>query len=176
MSATTLDNGLMKRMIQSVLDLKTQKEGPAAQAQAMAALRLGDCSVCDRLRYSLAQEIAKYLGTVDSTLKSVYIYEPEYAVGEGAIPDSSPSSPGIHMIAWVARKSAALSSVVNILGSSLIEEFRTLGCPKANALCHGLAVQVVDDGEVLRRTGYGALVNSIYVRPIQLWSRDALVP
>jgi len=176
MCAMTFDGAVMKRMMQSALDLNTQKPGPSAQEQTMAALGRGDCAVCDRVRYGLAQGIAEYLGTVDTSLKAVYVYEPEYAVaGDSAMPESSTMSPGIHMIAWVARKSAALSSVLNMLGSSLAEEFQTLACPKANALCYVLTVQVVDDDEVLGRTGYGALVNSLYVRPIQLWRKDAVV-
>jgi hypothetical protein len=175
MCAMTFDSSVMKRMIESALDLAPKVEFSTVE-QTVAALQRGDCAVCERVRYGLAQRIAEYLGSVDTSLKAVYVYEPEYAVaGDGAGPESSAMSPGIHMIAWAGRKSAALASVVNMLGSSLAEESKAVACPKANALCYALAVQVVDDDEVLGRTGYGALVNSLYVRPIQLWRRDAVV-
>jgi len=32
-------------------------------------------------------------------------------------------------------------------------------------------VKMVDDDEVLGRLGYGALINSIYVRPMEIWRR-----
>lgn len=38
-------------------------------------------------------------------------------------------------------------------------------------LCYELDVKVTDDEEVQKRIGYGALVNSLYVRPIEIWHR-----
>jgi hypothetical protein len=55
--------------------------------------------------------------------------------------------------------------------AALAEEYRHLGCAKANALCSELDVRVVDEDEVEKRTGYGALINSLYVRPIEVWHR-----
>jgi hypothetical protein len=112
------------------------------------------------------------LGSVDDTVKAIYTYEPEYATStDEAIPDRPNLSPGINLIAWVSRKSAALSSVVASVSLALAEEHKRLACPKANALCHELDVKVADDGEVERRTGYGALILSLSVPPIEIWHR-----
>ena len=114
--------------------------------------------------------MAEYLGSIDDTVKTVYTYEPEYATSvDGAVPEQPP--PGINLIVWVCRKSAALSSVVASVRSALTKESRQVACPEANALCYDLDVKVIDDNEVQRRTGYGALVNSLYVQPMTIWQR-----
>ena len=172
MSAITFDSAVMRRMVEHAVDFSTQKVGHKSREQTLEALQQGDCTVCEYLRYGLAQEVAKYLGSVDHTVKAVYVYEPEYATaGDGSVPDRSNLSPGISMIIWASRKNAALSSVVNLMSSALTEEIKRLACPKANALCHMLDAHVVDDDEVLGRTGYGALIDSFYVRPMEIWHR-----
>ncbi|MEM4724767.1 MAG: hypothetical protein QXP01_07120 [Candidatus Hadarchaeum sp.] len=172
-AAITFDAAVVKSMMQYALGLSAQKMGYAGQERVMEALRDGDCSVCEYVRYGLAQKIADYLGSVDDTIKVVYIYEPEYETAvDGAMPDDPSFSRGIHMIAWVNRKTAALSSLIGVLDSSLAQEAKGLGCAKANALCYKLVVHIVDDEEVLTRRGYGALVDSFYVRPIEIWRRS----
>jgi len=169
---STFDTANIENMIEYALGFSTQKMGYAGQEQVVEALQHGNCSVCEYMRYGLAQKIAEYLGSVDNTVKAVYIYEPEYATAvDGAMPDELSFSRGIHMIAWVGRKTAALLSLIDVLGSNLAQKFKQLGCPKANALCYQLVVHIVDDEEVLTRTGYGALVDSFYVRPIEIWRR-----
>lgn len=176
MSTMTFDDSVMKRMVQSALDRAAKLESTTPE-EALAALQRADCAVCERVRYALAQRIAEYLGSVDASVKAVYFYEPEYATaGDGVAMESTAMSRGIHMIVWAARKSAALTSVVNMLGSSLDEEYKALACPKAKPLCYNLDALVVDDDEVLGRTGYGALVSSFHVRPIQLWGRGDAAP
>jgi len=34
-----------------------------------------------------------------------------------------------------------------------------------------LDVRLVDDKEVQERTGYGVLIGSLYVRPLEIWRR-----
>nr|MBC7245231.1 hypothetical protein [Chloroflexota bacterium] len=69
----------MASMMEYALDFSAQKTGYKNQEQVLEALRGGDCSVCEYLRYGLAQKIAEYLGSADQTVKAVYVYEPEYA-------------------------------------------------------------------------------------------------
>jgi hypothetical protein len=141
--------------------------------QVLQARKNGDCAVCEYLRYGFAKNLAGYLGSMDKRAKAVYIYdEPEASLtwSDGS-PDGPINSPGIRMIIWVSRKSPALSSLVDTLSVAVEEESRRLACPKANGLCHQLDVIVVDDQEVEHRTGYGALIQSIYLRPIEIWHR-----
>ncbi len=172
MSALRFDNATVKNMMQEAIDFCTEKTGLKGKEQALEALRNGDCCACQYLRYALAQGVAEYLGSVDDTIKAIYTYEPEYATSmDEPLPGWPNSTPGINLLAWVSRKSAALSSVMASVSSALTEEFKRLDCHKANALCYDLDVKVTDDDEVQRRTGYGALINSLYVRPMEIWHR-----
>lgn len=172
MSVSTFDTTIVTGMMEDAIKFCAEKTRFKDEEQVLGALRCGDCSVCEYLRYGLAEGVAEYLGSVDDTVKVIYTYEPEYATSmDESLPDRPNLSPGISMIAWVSRKSAALSSVVTSLGSTLAEELRRLACPKANALCYMLDVKLVDDKEVQERTGYGALIGSLYVRPLEIWPR-----
>jgi len=172
MSMLRFNNAIVTDMMEEALEFCAEKAGLKGKEQARSVLLTGDCCVCEYLRYSLAQKVAEYLGSVDDTIQAIYTYEPEYAtIVEGAIPARPSLSPGFNLIARVSRKSAALSSVAASMRSALVEEYRQLGCSKANALCSELDVRVVDEDEVERRTGYGALINSLYVRPIEVWHR-----
>jgi hypothetical protein len=154
------------------LEFSAGKAGLKDKEAAREALRAGNCCVCEYLRYALVQEVAKYLGSVDDTIKAIYTYEPEYATsGDELITDRPNLSHGLNLIARVTRKNAALSAVVNSVNSALTEEYKQLGCPKANSLCCELDVVVADDEDVQKRIGYGALINSLYVRPIEVWHR-----
>jgi hypothetical protein len=172
MSTITFNTAVVRDMMEDAIKFSAKKMGLNGREEISEVLRSGDCSACEYLRYGLAGGVAEYLGSVDDTVKVVYTYEPEYATSmDEPLPDQPNLSPGISMIAWVSRKSAALSSVVTSLDSALAEEFKRLACPKANALCHMLDVKLVDDKEVQGRTGYGALINSLYVRPLEIWRR-----
>ena len=140
--------------------------------ETLEGMQGGDCATCDAVRYRLAEAVAEYLAAADPGVKAVYLYEPEYATGADSAVIERPSlSPGISMIVWSERRSAALSAMVASLNSRLAEEAEHLTCPKANALCWTLDAQIVDDQQVESNSGYGALINSLYVRPVQLWHR-----
>ena len=172
MPTLRFNNAVVTDMMEEALEFCAEKAGMKDKEQARDLLHTGDCCVCEYLRYALAQRVAKYLGSVDDTIQAMYTYEPEYATSvDGAIPARPNLSPGFNLIARVSRKSAALSSVVASMRSALAEEHGRLGCPKANALCSELDVRVVDENEVEKRTGYGALIDSLYVRPIEVWHR-----
>jgi hypothetical protein len=172
MSAITFDKSIMAGIMEDAIAFCAEKTELNDREQVLEAIRCGDCSVCEYLRYGLAKEIAAYLGSVDGTVKAVYVFEPEYATNaDRPIPDRPNLAPAINLIAWVSRKSAALSSIVASVGSALAEEHKRLACPKANGMCYRLDVKVADDDEVKGRVGYGALIHSLYVRPIEIWQR-----
>ena len=172
MPTLKFDNAIVTNMVEEALVFCAGKAGLKDKKQAGDVLLTGDCCVCEYLRYALAQKMAAYLGSVDDTIRAVYTFEPEEATcGDEAIPARPNLSPGFNLIARVSRKSAALSSVVASLRSALAEEYQRLGCPNATALCSELDVRAVDEDEIETRTGYGALIDSLYVRPIEVWHR-----
>jgi hypothetical protein len=172
MSAITFERAVVSRMFDEAIEFCAEKSGFNGPEKARQAIGNGDCCVCEYLRYALARQVAEYLGSVDESITAVYTYEPEYATGSDSMGPGHPrTQPAMNLIARVNRKSAALSSVVASLSTAMAEELRRLGCAHANALCRELAVHLADEQDVKRRMGYGALIDSIYVRPIEIWHR-----
>lgn len=136
------------------------------------AMREGRCATCDALRHSLAQATGQYLGKADLSVRVVYSYEPEYGTAaDVALAERPNLSPGINLIIWASRRSAALSAVIASLRETLGQETAAFACDRANALCWMLDVHVLDDEQVKMRTGYAALISSTFVRPLEVWHR-----
>lgn len=172
MSVTTFDKSLVTNMMEEAIRFCTEKMGFKGKERTMKVLHNGDCRACEYMRYALAQRLAEYLGSMDDTIKTIYTYEPEYATSvDVAIPGRPNLTPGFNLIVEVSRKSAALSSLVASVNSALAEVCKQLGCPTATALCYELDVGVANDDDVQRRVGYGALISSLHVRPIEIWHR-----
>jgi hypothetical protein len=173
MSTIRFNNAIVKQMLNDAMGFCAEKAGLNSSDQARQALHSGDCCVCQYFQHALAQKVAEYLGSVDGSVQAVFTFEPEQAIGVGEFAHNHPkASPAFNLIAKVDRKSAALSSVVASVSSALAEQCKQLDCPKANAMCYAVDVKIVDEAEVQRRTGYGALISSLYVRPIEIWQRQ----
>lgn len=155
-------------MLENALAFCADKTFQGDTRQARLALTSGRCDVCDYLCYSLAKQVGEYLGQMDAAVKAVYVFQPEYARSSEAT--AACRSAGINMIAWVERKSAALSALTEALDAALSERRRKLGCVNATAACYTLNVHLVDDADVRERRGYGALIGSLFVRPIRVWA------
>ena len=170
MATFQVDRSLAHRMIETAVAYCAGKIPGGDAAQARRALGRGKCDVCDYLCYSLARQAGEYLGQMDARVKAIYLFEPEYAKA-GEI-EAMQRTPGIHLIAWADRKSAALNALAASLAANLAESLRQeLGCIKASPACYTLDVQIVDDDDVYYRRGFGTLVESVYVRPIRVWER-----
>lgn len=168
-----MDQALADRMVENAVLFCADKRFDGDRTQAVESLRRGRCDICDYLAYSLVRQVGDYLGCLDRTVKAVYLFEPEKAslslqpAGMAARRRDS----GINLVAWVDRKSAALGAITSTLETVLNESRRKIGCPNAVPACYNLNVQMVDDREVQEGIGYGAIVQSMYVRSIQVWTR-----
>jgi hypothetical protein len=159
------------QMVEAAIAFCASKAFAGDTAHARQALRQGRCDVCDYLRYSLAKQIGDYLGQMDPTVRAVYVFEAEPAEIEGSLPCRRTGASGISLIAWVDRKTAALSALVAALEADLARGRHRIGCASATPGCYFLDVHMVDDADVRERRGYGALVNGLYVRPVEVWTR-----
>ena len=76
----------------------------------------------------------------------------------------------LHLLVWVERKTDALTALVESLDRAMAQSLaNTLGTsPDA----YVLDVQVVDDSDIKNRTAYGALLSSLFQRPIKVWDRQ----
>jgi hypothetical protein len=162
-------------MMERAIMFCAEKNGMTDRDQVVRARTRGDCATCEYLRFGLANEVASYLGSIDETIKSVYVYEPELATSvNGNLHNKPRLVPGINMIVQVSRKTAALGSLLASVVSTVEDEVSRLNCPDANALCNMIDIIVVDDQELASRMGYGALIGSLYTPPIQIWNRAGL--
>ena len=140
---------------------------PNGQA-ALDRLRQGDSSACQYCHYSIAKQVASSLGALDENVKSVYVVDYDATPEDLCFGEEAQTLP-IHLIVWAERKTSALSSLVEALDLALVQRYMDLiGLRK---LAHMLDVQVVDDADVENRVGYGAMLSSLYNRPIRVWER-----
>ena len=166
----TFDNTLVTGMMEEAIAFCVEKIDAKTREEAVDAIQV-DCAACDYLKYGLAKKVGECLGSMEETVKAVYIYEPEYGTGADNLLDHSLGlKSDINLVAWVEHKTAALSSIVASLNEALVEACKRLGTSE-NGLRYLLDVKLADDNEVANRRGYGALVHSIYVRPTEVWSR-----
>jgi hypothetical protein len=174
MSTLQLDQAMADKMVDNAIDYCTQLNFPGNSQKTRHALRLGRCDICDYLCESLSKQIGKYLGMMDKTVKAVYKYNPESVGMRQRSSDKTliHGKGGINLIAWVERKSAALDALGSTLESVISTSWREIDCKNATPACYTLDVQIVDNDDVTSRRGYGVIVNSMYVRSMQVWSRE----
>lgn len=173
MDTVTINGAAMQEMVESALAFSAEKADLPASREVRRTIADGECTVCEYVRYGLSKEIGQYLGAIDSSVQAVYAYEPEYTAGALHFDSTGPGiHQGINLIVSVDRKNHALDAIVASLEDALKEGVRPLLCSKANGSCFALDVKVVDGEELASRRGYGALVSSVYVAPMRLWSRS----
>lgn len=139
-----------------------------ANEEAADLLRQGDPIACQYWHYALAGQVAEYLGAWDQDVKAIYSCDYDATPQDLSCRPSSPASL-IHMLVWTQRKTAALEALVDTLDHALTTLCAdALDVPRLSRL---LDVQFVNDADVENRTGYGALLTSLYNRPILVWER-----
>lgn len=174
MGTVSIDATTVVNMIEYAAVFCAQKTGVQDGDEALQAIRNGDCCACGYLRYGLAKEVGEYLGGIDASVQAVYAYEPEHCTSPADLAGLEHAiDRGINLIVSVDRRSAALSSVIASLEDALIEAAKDLACSKANGSCYAVDVKVADEEEVASRRGYGALISSVYVRPLRIWARES---
>ena len=98
-AAVSVSAGDPGAMIEVAIDFCRRKTGLADRVQVTEAISSGDRGVSEYLHYGLAREMADHLGSVDSTVKAVYLYEPEYATyADEPLPERPSFSPAINLI------------------------------------------------------------------------------
>jgi hypothetical protein len=154
--------------IQRAIEFSTEKMRLGNHAAALEKLRANDPAACAYCLYSIAQQVGIALGALDEHVLAAYVVDYD-ATPEDLCFASPPQTPLIHMILRVARKTSALTALVEALDRALMRAYaQVLGDSRRE---HLLDVQVVTEEEVARRVGYGALLTSIHQRPLCLWER-----
>lgn len=131
-------------------------------------LKKQDEKACMYCRYSIAQQVGDALGALDRNVNAVYVLDFD-ATPDDLVFNRESAAALLHLIVRVGRKTTALISLVDALDKALIEHYaRLFGLEK---LEHLLDVQVVDETDVEKRLGYGAMISSIHQQPIRVWER-----
>ena len=131
-------------------------------------LREGDGQVAGYCHYSVAKQVAESLGAFDENTKAAYIYHYDATPEDLCFGEVGRALP-IHLIVWAERKTAALNAVVETWDRALAQRYAEI--IGGHQPAHLLDVQVVDDADVEKRIGHGALLSSLYHPPIQIWRR-----
>jgi hypothetical protein len=150
------------------LEFCAQKLRLADRQAAIEHLRQGNSRACKYCHYSIAKHVAESLGRLDKNVKAVYVMDYDATPEDICFGEKTQISP-IHLIVWAERKTSALGSLVEVLDRAMVQHYTdVIGTCH---LAHLLDVQVVDDADVKNRVGYGAMLSSLHLRPIQVWER-----
>jgi len=141
-------------------------DGPQAVAERM---RQGDGAASGYCLYSVAGQVAEAIGSLDRNVRAAYVFDCEATPEDECLGEVARGAPLVHLLVWTQRKTAALGALVSALDRALVRAYAAaLGVGRPASL---LDVQVIDDADVGRRSGYGALLGAMYHRPVQVWER-----
>jgi pyruvate phosphate dikinase-like enzyme len=173
MTTLQMDQALADEMVEKAVAYCADRKFSGDTDETMLALHRGRCDICNALTDCLVREVSEYLGQMDKMVKAVYRFEPEDFLLQkaGTLKSTSGLKTGINLVAWVDRKSPALSALGSTLESVLAESRRKFGCQNAKPACYVMDIQLVDDKDVQERRGYGVVINNMYLHATQVWSR-----
>lgn len=168
-------NTLAREMYRRAIATTAWQLGVKSPLQVVEELRHGDCDKCQILRNNLARQIAEYLATCDPSLRAVYTYNPDYAFGDYQSTGAKQSlSSALYLMAWTRTLKSLPKDAIEKLAQAFHDARKAIACPQSSEMCLNLVLKVVSDAQVKTRQGYGALVESLNVRPNQVWARETL--
>ena len=154
-------------ILNKALKTSALKMGFRDVKQFIDCIKKGDPVACSYCHYNIAKELGEVLGSWDKNIKAIYTYGyDDNTSAEECAENVTPFSL-IHMIIWAERKTKALTAIIETLDRAITQHQCKLLC--LNDLKHMLDIQVIDDVDVKNRTGYAALLKSIYQTPVQVW-------
>ncbi|HSJ53716.1 MAG TPA: hypothetical protein VLC52_08180 [Anaerolineae bacterium] len=157
-----------RMMLDEAMAYCAQKMRLDGAQSVVERLKAEDGRVCSYCHYSVAKQVAEFLGTMDENIKATYLYDYDATPQDLCLGGGGHGLP-IHLLVWAERKTAALKMMVETWDRALAQTYAEMigGHPSA----HVLDVQMVDNADVEKRVGYGALLSSLHFPPVQLWSR-----
>jgi hypothetical protein len=145
-----------------------QKMGLDSSQAVIDRLRASDGRAREYCHYSVAKEVAESLGALDDNIKATYICDYDATAEDLCFGEAGRALP-IHLLVWAERKTAALKVVTGAWDRALSQGYAEM--IGGHQPAHLLDVQVVDDADVEKRLGHGALLFSLHHRPVQIWGR-----
>lgn len=174
MPVMTFNRDLADQMVDQATRMVAEIKFNGNPDQALQALQSGRCDICGTFSECLVNQIGGYLGQLDRTVKAVYQVDAEITSLRPGLqtPTDTIHPSGINLVAWVGRKSAALTALTATLENALSESRKRVQCKDARAACSILDIQMAQDQDILERRGPGLLVSSKFIRSTRVWGRD----
>ena len=124
----------------------------------------------NNFKYGLAEGATNVIVANDGNVQAVYHFEestnPDSGTEEALAPEMS-----VHLLLLVDSNSAALNAFIESLDGTLSGLVSALPSPMLAKRTSILNVIPITQEDVDDRRGYGALLSSIYARPVKLWAR-----
>jgi hypothetical protein len=143
---------------------------PARQQDAPLADLLRLPAFLNSLKYGLAEGATNVIVANDGNVQAVYHFEesanPDSETEEALTPDV-----GVHLLLLVDSNSAALHAFIQSLDGTLAGLMRELPSPALAKRTSILNVIPITQEDVDNKCGYGALLSSMFARPVKLWAR-----
>ncbi|GEM_PF-477200 len=157
----------IESVVKKALKTAAGKMGLGNVKDLIALMKKGDCMAFSYYNYNIAKQLGELLGSWDKNVRAVYAHDFDGATAEEDCIENTSSFSLIRMIVWVERKTKAVHALVETVDHAMVHHHRhMLGLVNVERV---LDVQVIDDADVKNRTGYAALLKSIYQHPIQVW-------
>jgi hypothetical protein len=168
------DQHLANQMIEDAVDNCARRLFEGDKSEVYRSLKQGRCDVCAHLSSHLINQVGKYLGELDHSVKEVYQLAPESQLGIQSLGDQVGENhhPGLNLVVRVERKSPALLALGNTLEKALTDSRRKVGCSNALPACFTFNLQTVDKRDILEGRGMGLVVHNGYIKSFRVWSRE----
>lgn len=150
------------RVVDKALLHAAAKIGAASPEEAVARVSGGDLETYLYFRYGLAREAAAEVASVCEGISAGWLFLENRC-------DSFPGEPVILGLR-VSRKTAALASLVDVVGEAVKREVGAR-IPALGSFESVLTTEIIDDEQVARRSGIAVLMNSVNEPPIRVWPR-----
>ncbi|HSN73723.1 MAG TPA: hypothetical protein VL334_01375 [Anaerolineae bacterium] len=161
-------SGMSEAVLAQAIEYCVQQVHLDSLQTAIDRLRAGDTLVCEHCNHSLAKQVAACLGALDENIQAAYVCDYDPPTGLECSEEAGRALP-IHLIVQATRKTAALNAVVETWDRALTRRYAELVGGRRPARM--LDVQVVDNSDVVRRIGYGAMLSSQHHSPTEVWKR-----
>jgi hypothetical protein len=158
------------RAVGNALDYCARQMGLMGPQAAVNELQQGNPSAHEYFEYALARQVAEYLGSLDEQVQSVYLFNNE-ATPEDAAFAVHDALPLLHLLVCTGRKTEAFSALVASLDRTLMANYRGRIAARPSGRPGLLDVQAVDDKDVANKSGFAALLHSLYRPPLKVWAR-----
>ena len=150
---------MAERALLDALEFCVQEIGlddPEAMARR---IQQGNNVACACFRYGLAKQVAQSLSDLDDSIKAVYTLDCRLVPLDLTSDELAEDIQRLHLLVWMQPEILGFGSVVEALDRALVQGYADiLGIGDRVAL---LDVQVIDDADVEKLIGYGAVLASI---------------